>query len=299
MKKLYKTTGISKFDNGLSNLDNHLHLSGKSISTRRIYSNALHKFICSKNKLPDECNQYEIVQYFIDYKQKNSLKNSSLKHYIFAIKYYLLNVASRPELFGRIPIPKVKNYNIEVLSVKEMNHLLKTCNNLRERMIIELLYETGIRISELAKLEMEDFDFYHNSITIKNSKNMKTRTVTFGTNLKSTLKQYILVNNSIFSDSLFNNRFHPFITISKRGISAILKSVVQRSKLTKRVNVHSLRHTFSVHYLNFGGSIFQLQKLLGHRNIETTCHYLQYTVLKDFKVISNLDNSKPIQIQST
>ncbi len=290
MKIIYRTTGIPNFDRALANLDNHLQLSGKSLSTRKIYSSALHKFICLKNKLPDDCTQYEIVQYFIDYKKKNALKSTSLKHYIFAIKYYLLNVSNKPELFGRIPIPKVKNYNIEVLSVKEMNHLLDTCLNLKERIILELLYETGIRVSELAKLNVEDFDFFHSVITIRNSKNMATRTVNFGNKLKQSLKEYMAVNKSLFSDSLFTSHFHPFINLSKSRITQILKAVVRRSNLTKRVNIHSLRHTFSVHYLNFGGTIFQLQKLLGHKNIETTCNYLQYTILKDSTIISNLDH---------
>jgi len=273
MRKINTSTSNPIFTSALVALDNHLQLNSRAISTRTTYTRALKTFMYTMDKLPEECTQREILQYFIDFKTKNTIQNATLKQYIFSIKYYLYNISNTPEIFSKIPIPRVKRYNIDVLNVDEIFTLLSLCKNIRERIILELLYETGMRIGELSRLKLEDIDFFHNSISIINSKNMVTRTVFFGENLKSTLKEYLRSSKSLFSDTLLSKKYHPFISLSKTGIYWALKSVVKRSFIKKRVTAHSLRHSFSVHYLNFGGSIFQLQKLLGHKHIETTCHY--------------------------
>lgn len=287
--RIYKSTGIEKFDFALSSLDNHLHISGKSISTRKSYANGLHKFLIHSNKLPEECTKEEIINYFITFKNNRGLQLASLKIYIYSIKYYLKNIAERIDLFDKIPIPVTKQYKLNVLNIHEISLLFDSCKNCRERLIIHLLYETGIRVSELVKLNINDFDFHNKTLIVRDSKNRKTRTLYFGDKLVKSLKEYHQSNKSLFSDSLFTRQFHPFIPLSKKGVSWVLKALAKRSGVHKRVNAHSFRHAFAVHYLNFGGTIYQLQKLLGHSYLTTTCYYLQYAILPESKNISILD----------
>ena len=289
MKKSYRLTGIKRFDFAISSLDNHLIISGKSHATRRNYNRVLYKFIINANKLPDECTKNEIINTIIKIQNINGFKSATLKIYIYAIKYYLKNIAERMDLFTKIPTPQIKKYDVEILNIDEVNLLFKSCKNSRDLLITQLLYETGIRIKELLNIKFQDFDLHNKSLTIRNGKNRKTRTVYFGVNLINTLKVYHNSNRSLFYDSPNDKQFHPFFNLSRSGIRHILKSIIKRSGIKKRVTPHLLRHAFAVHYLNFGGTIYQLQKLLGHSHLTTTFYYLQYAVLPDNKNISILD----------
>ena len=289
MTKIYLTTGINKFDYALKALDNHLALSSKSISTRKMYCRSLRLFTIKLNKLPEECTKIEIVNYLMDCKTERNLHYSSLKGYMYGMKYYLKYIAERMDLFEKIPNPVIKPYDINVLNIEEINLMISKCKNIRELLIIQILYETGMRVGELVRLTMNDFDFHNNTVTILNSKNRKTRTINFGNKLKDTINLYLDNFKSLFSGTLLARQYHPFMPISNRGITWVIKALVKRSGITKRVNLHSFRHTFAVHYLNFGGTIYQLQKLLGHCHLMTTIHYLQYAVLPESRHISILD----------
>lgn len=297
MSILYKTFNIYKFDEALKNFDNHLDLEGKSISTRKNYTRTLYFFIAQLNKLPEECNKNEIIDFFITSKNEKQLYYSSLRNYMHAIKYYLKNVVSRMDLFETIPNPVNKKYVINVLNIHEITLLFKSCKNIREQLILQLFYETGMRVSELVNLSIDDIDFYYQSITVRNSKNRKTRTINFGKNLLNTLSIYIKSTQSLFTNCHANRKFHRLIPLSKRSVSRLVNSIVQRTNIRKRVNLHCLRHTFAVHYLNFGGTIYQLQKLLGHSFISSTIHYLQYAVLPESKHISILDKTLELDIK--
>ncbi len=74
-----------------------------------------------------------------------------------------------------------------------------------------------------------------------------------------------------------------------RGVRHIVRQIVKRSGIKKRISPHTLRHTYAVHYLNCGGSLFHLQKLLGHKNITTILHYLKNANLPERKTLSILD----------
>lgn len=138
-----------------------------------------------------------------------------------------------------------------------------------------MLYDTGMRGSELVRVRLCDFDITHRSITIYNSKGQKTRVVHYGENLREVLKQYISVLGYFQEGTLIESYTQPGVGLSKRGAQHIVKEVIKRAKISKKISLHSFRHKFAVHYLNRGGSIFRLQKLLGHEYINTTLHYFK------------------------
>jgi len=130
--------------------------------------------------------------------------------------------------------------------------------------------------------------------SIRNSKGNKTRVVQYGQALRHTLNQYYRVRGGLPKECLIDSivvkdKEQP---ISKRGIQHIVRQVVKRSGLKKKISPHTLRHTYAVHFLNFGGTLPQLQQLLGHEYLSTTLHYLKYAVLPDSQTISPLDKLK-------
>ncbi len=213
------------------------------------------------------------------------------------MRYYLKNIAERLDLYEKIPYPNENGYNVDVLNISEVNLLFEHCENDRELLIVQALYETGIRSSELVKLNLSDIDFHNKSITIRESKNRKTRTVYFGDNLLQTLTKYLNTYQTLFSDKPKQHSYQSLLAVSKRNINYTLGKIVKRSSITKKVNVHTLRHTFAVHYLNFGGTLYRLQKLLGHSRLSTTFNYLQYAILLEGKHVSLIDKLKELEHQ--
>jgi len=299
MRKIKYFTGIKKFDQAIISLDNHLVISGKSYSTRKNYNSKFCQFLLDAQKLPEECTKQEIINVIVGIKGKKRIRSASLKMYVCAVRYYLLHIAERMDLFTRIPVPKTRMYDIEILNINELQRLFAACNNCRNLLIVKLLFETGIRISELLNIKAEDFDLYQQTLIIRNSKNGITRVVHFGQGLLDLLIQYKKINKTLFSDSLFNREFHPFFNLSRNSIRFLLNSAIKRSGIQKRVTPHLLRHAFAVHYLNFGGTLPRLQKLLGHAYMRTTLNYLKHAVLPECKNISVLDKLNETVISKT
>jgi site-specific recombinase XerD len=176
-----------------------------------------------------------------------------------------------------------------VLSYDELKLLINSCRDIRQKLVITLLYDTGMRVSEVVKIRLCDFDKFHQSITIYNSKGKKTRVVYYGQKLRDVLKQYVAVLGYYPKNTLIESYTQTGEALSKRGVQHIVREVVKRTKMSKKVTPHTLRHSFAVHYLNRGGSIFRLQKLLGHEYITTTLHYLKYAIIPDSSDLSPLD----------
>ncbi len=155
---------------------------------------------------------------------------------------------------------------------------------------LSLLYfmTQGMRVSGVVKIRLCDFDKFHQSITMYNSKGKKTRVVYYGQKLRDVLKQYVAVLGYYPKNSLIESYTQTGEALSKRGVQHIVREVVKRTKMSKG-HTHTLRHSFAVHYLNRGGSIFRLQKLLGHEYITTTLHYLKYAIIPDSSDLSPLD----------
>jgi integrase/recombinase XerD len=172
---------------------------------------------------------------------------------------------------------------------QELKKLFGCCIDIRQKLIMTALFDTGMRVRELPRVRLSDFDKQHQSITIRISKGQRTRIVYYGNRLRLVLKQYCKYLGYLPQGFLIESYKDPNKALTLRGVQFIVKQTVKRSGLKKRIHPHTLRPSFAVHYLNCGGSIFVLQRLLGHQNITTTLHYLKYTSLSEGKKMSVLD----------
>lgn len=287
----------------LIQLRNHLKISRKSERTITSYVSCVRKLILEYNKLPEECTKAEIISFVVKQEENNQYKYATIKLIVYSIKYYLTHVAENNDLSLKVPCPSRKNYDLEVLTTQEIVLLMSVCTDSRQRLLIEMLYETGMRLQELANLRLRNIDLNLNCLSIIKSKNNKTRTISFGNKLKESIENYLNDYPTLFDSNLFTKKYDPFINLSAKGIYWNLKYIAAKTKINKRISPHVLRHTFAVHYLDFGGSLYQLQKLLGHDLIATTLNYLQYAIVPEGLTVSPLDklmeviskdnNSKP------
>lgn len=206
-----------------------------------------------------------------------SRKISSLKSF-----YKYLN---RKKIINNNPMefilyPKKERKLPNYIEYNELESLLKssleTKNSLRDNLIIELLYATGIRVSELVNIKTNDIDFNSNSIKVF-GKGSKERIVYFGEYASNAIKNYI--NSDIYKSSNCiwllpsNKKTH----LTTRTIELILDKIMKDISIKSKVSPHTLRHTFATHMLNSGCDIKVVQELLGHENLTTTEVYTHIT----------------------
>ena len=258
-------------------------------ATRQTYLRGIRELMLFLNKRPEDCTVDELKAYLIYARDQQQLSSSSVNLRVCGLKYYCREVANRLDLVVKIPNHRHQRYFTEILTTQEIQRLFGACRDMRQLLVLQLIYEAGLRVRELSRLRVSDFDKQLRTITIHNSKGRKTRTVAYGEQLRRTLVQYCKVRGSIPANTLIESIVEPGQPLSQRGVQHIVREAVRRSGLKKRIHPHTLRHTFAVHYLNFGGSLPQLQQLLGHEHITTTLHYLKYAHVAAPPPISVLD----------
>jgi site-specific recombinase XerD len=196
--------------------------------------------------------------------------------------------------FDRVVFPKVGRPLIQTIDAEEFERLLVACAPpgesgpmadraaVRNRAILWLLYDTGIRVSELCGLRLPDFDRRHGVITVK-GKGSKERRVALGTNCLRNLLYYLDRHRpgeeelaewgSAGEDHLFLAETRTPLT--KNGVEMLFSRLRKRAGITdKRISPHILRHTFAVRYLVLGNDPFSLQELLGHEDMTTVKNYM-------------------------
>jgi integrase/recombinase XerD len=152
-----------------------------------------------------------------------------------------------------------------------MEQMRKNCKSFDEELVVNVLLETGLRVSELAKLREDNCSWQRSCITLIGKGN-KRRVIP----MSNTTRFYL---SAIFKDQ-------PKIHLASRTIQKYVQQVAERARIKKKVSPHVLRHTFAVCYLHRGGNLRALQSILGHSSITTTDVYLNYSgerVIQDFQ----------------
>jgi len=197
--------------------------------------------------------------------------------------------------FRKLKAPKVEKTIVQALKPIEMERLFKECSgksllDVRNKAILSIFIDTGLRVSELANLALEDVDIDNNSLFVKHGKGNKQRIVRIGTQAQKALWKYLTVYRRGNCNSLWTNIKGN--ALDTRGVEIMVKRLGDKAKI--KVHPHKLRHTFAVSFLRAGGDVFSLQYLLGHSTLQMTQRYLQSLNANDamnaHKKYSPLDN---------
>jgi integrase/recombinase XerC len=197
-----------------------------------------------------------------------------------------------------IPAPKIEKRLPTFLSVDEMFRLIDLPQGdgflvIRDRAMLELFYNTGLRISELVSLKIGDIDLVTQTLKVLGKGN-KERLLPFGQKCVEALENYKkaradkIVSTKINTDFLFlNNRGKG---ISTRGVRKIIGKYVTTGNFPGKVSPHSIRHSFATHLLESGADLRSIQELLGHASLSTTQKYTHLTI---DKLIETYDQAHP------
>lgn len=174
----------------------------------------------------------------------------------------------------------------DVLSIEEIKLVIQSIENLKHRTIISLIYSYGLRISECVKIKIRDIDSTRMMIKVLQSKGNKDRYVPLSNKMLILLREYYKEYKP--KEYLFEGQIEKFYSV--RSIQSILKSAISKTKIKKKISVHSLRHSYATHLLEQGTDISLIQKLLGHKDIKTTLLYTQISQSQISKIKNPFDS---------
>lgn len=267
---------------------------GRSLKTVENYDRYLTTFLeQSKVKTPKEITD-EIVREFrlwLNRKETRSgatLKKSTQNYYTIALRSFLKYLAYRDieSLSGeRIELAKTSGRDLDLISSDELSRLMSApsgddIKNLRDRAILELLFSTGLRVSELCSLS-NDLDMSKDEFSIR-GKGEKVRVVFLSENAKNAVKTY-LNKRADMDDAMFvrlnsnNENKEQSARLTPRSVERIIKHYAIKAGISKKVTPHIIRHSFATDLLQNGADIRSVQALLGHANINTTQIYTHVT----------------------
>lgn len=271
-------------DERLKKLNTEAKLRGFSPQTIRMYLFYNDKLLDYTKKEPEDITEDDIKD-FLGYKlSDDSVSNATIALIKAALKFFYTEILGRN--ISQIKTPKRSQKLPVVLSQNEIKNLLDKTENLKHRLIIELLYSTGLRLTECINLKYSDLDLNDGIGWVRLGKGSKDRIFIISEIFKKDLLDYKEKNRSEGKGYIFlvNGK-----KMTYRGIQHAIKISAERAGIDKPVHVHTLRHSFATHLLENGVDIRKIQKLLGHSNLQTTQIYTQVSSEEIKKIKSPLD----------
>lgn len=229
-----------------------------------------------------DVTETNLNSYILDL-EKKGMAASTVSRNIASMKAFYLYMLKNGEVTAdpaeHLKAPKVEKKVPDVLSVSDMEKLLeqpaeRTAKGLRDKAMLELLYATGIRVTELISLRLSDVNWKLDYIICRDRN--KERIIPFGTKAKKALERYMqsaraeLVGDKE-CDMLFPNCSGE--SMSRQGFWKLLKQYVKQAGIEMEITPHTLRHSFAVHLVDNGADLHMVQEMLGHSDISTTMMY--------------------------
>lgn len=261
-------------------------IQGKSKSTLHNYSRRIAIISLYFGKLPQNITDDELNEYLTSLAlDPKSPSRSSFKHMVYGLRYYFRHIGLNKRAIS-LPSLKKENKLPIILNRSELKQLFKAPTLLKHRIVLTLIYSAGLRGQEVINLKISDIDFERKTIHIRQSKYKKDRIVPLSDYMSKGLQTYLSVENPHIW--LFNGK-EPDGRYSVKGLSWVMRETLKKTKITKDVNLHSLRHSYATHLLEDGLNIVTVKELLGHAEITTTMIYLHVAQCQIIKAHSPLD----------
>lgn len=231
--------------------------------------------------------KYEDLKAYIDSMFEENFANASISRSVASIKalfaFLQYSKVITDDAAKDLKAPKIEKKMPSILSKNEVTLLLeqpsgKTPKQIRDKAMLELLYATGIRVSELISLENSDINLNMDFIKIRDLK--KERLIPFGTKAHNAMTEYILNSRDVL---LENNESKYFFVncsgsqMSRQGFWKLIKSYTKMAGIDADITPHTLRHSFAAHLVENGAELKAVQEMLGHSDISTTQIYLNNT----------------------
>jgi len=251
-----------------------LRLKNFSDSTIKVYVHAVEKFARFLGRSPDESTAQD-VRAFLIHELDRGISRSYYVLQRNALRHLYQDTLGRTDELEALPRPKRERRLPVVLSRSEVQRLFAVVKNLKHKALLMTAYDAGLRLSEILNLRVEDIDSQRMVIRIRQGKGKKDRYGRLSPGLLKLLREYWRAcrpETLLFPGAHRNKRYN----LATPG--QILKKLCRKAGITKRVSMHTLRHSFATHLLEAGTNLRVIQQLLGHSNIQTTCVYTHISI---------------------
>ena len=262
---------------------------GRSLSTVSNYDHYISRFLdFAKIKEASEITDDLVRNFRLWLNRQGSLKKKTQNYYLIAFRAFLKYMAKRGVATlpaDRIELAKVPERSLDLISASDLKRLFdspdtSTPAGLRDRAIFELLFSTGLRVSELCSLS-RDLDIKRDEFSIR-GKGEKVRVVFISENARSAVKKYIDSRKDM-DDAMFvqipNKKIksQKSLRLTARSVERIVSYYAVKAGISNKVTPHVIRHSFATDLLRNGADLRSVQMLLGHSNISTTQIYTHIT----------------------
>ncbi len=281
--EVIKKTNLA-FENILTQMKQELIVEGYSSKTLKMYLLYAHEMIYFINKPVEQITKGDVVGYLAHKKEKEC--NNATLSLIHASMKYLFKKMLKMNVLEEIKIPKKSKSLPKVLTKDEIRLLFQNTKHGRNRLMLQFMYGSGCRVSEVVKIKVEDLNMKERTATIRSGKGDKDRFIILSKEWVSDMKRY-LDKKKIKSEFVFSKKNGKNLTTDT--IQRIVRKAAKKAGITKHVTPHSLRHSYATHLLEAGTNIRYIQSLLGHSNLNTTQVYTNVANEQLKKVISPLD----------
>jgi len=275
---------------------------GRSLNTVRNYEHYLTKFLeYAKTDDPKKLTENMVREFRLwlnrqpgtkSGRQVETMKRKTQNYYLIALRAFLKYLRRRgvdslnPE---RIELAKVSERSLDLISPTELDRLMKapdvsTEAGLRDKAILELLFSTGLRVSELCSLSAEDVDLSRDEFSVR-GKGDKVRVVFLSESAKRAIREYQKARKDM-NDAMFiqygknvkkSEEKNLDLRLTPRSVQRLIKRYATIAGITRKVTPHVIRHSFATDLLSNGADLRSVQALLGHANIATTQIYTHVT----------------------
>lgn len=271
-------------DNFLKKLEIELKITKASVHTLKNYTRFNIQFFDFIKKDPKEIDEDDIKLYIAENLSDRAAVTTIM--FLSAIKYAYTGILKtdptqhikRPKREKRLPV---------VLTKDEIFALIKSLNNKKSKLMISLVYATGMRVSEITSLKIEHLDFDDRIGHVRQGKGKKDRIFNIPKFLYARVKRYAEKQKEFDGVYLFPGRNGK--CMSDRNVQKIVKQAGQKANIKKEVHTHTLRHSFATHLLENEIDIRKIQELLGHSDLSTTQIYTHVSPEELKKIESPID----------
>ncbi len=247
---------------------------GFSPRTHESYLAAVADLARHYRRSPDRISLDEIEAYFLYLVKERHLSDASCRLSLNGLRFLYLQVLDWPDFDVPIPHPKRVQRIPELLTRAEVARLLAACGNLKHRTLLTTCYGCGLRVSEVVTLKVRHVDGERHLLRVEQGKGSKDRQVVLSDALLALLRDYWRQYRPV--GCLFPGR-DPAAPLSITSAQKVFGRAKRQSGVQKVGGIHALRHAYATHQLEAGLPVHQLQRLLGHGNIQSTLRYVHWT----------------------
>ncbi|MEA1962553.1 MAG: tyrosine-type recombinase/integrase [Bacillota bacterium] len=276
-------------------IDLYFELKGMPDFSKESYFRRINAFILfmnEQNVCPEDITEEDIQQYILYLKRDKGLSAGTINNYVSGIRFFYTYVLQKEWNPKKIPRMRRKAYFPVIPTQEEVMILINSTDNLKHKAIMFLMYGSGLRVSEVARLRICDICSKTMRVRVEDAKHDTNRyTILSDTALKA-LRQYFrdAFTSGTYTreDWLFPGQ-NPETHIHVKTIKNTMIKLRDRLQMAQRISAHTLRHCFATHCLENGVQLVFVQQMLGHKNISTTTRYTHMTSKSLMGINSPLD----------